>query len=60
MARKPYPSELADNFNMRFPDGMRDFIKAQAKENGRSMNAEIIYQLKRAYGTNEKSEAKAS
>ena len=49
-----------DKIMIRLPNGMRDFIKAQAAENGRSANAEIIFQLKRAYGANEKSEAPAS
>lgn len=58
--RGDYPRCNADQYPVRFPDGMRAFIKEQAKENGRSMNAEIIFQLKRAYGANEKSEATAS
>ncbi|CAB4327681.1 MULTISPECIES: Arc family DNA-binding protein [unclassified Brucella] len=49
-----------DKIIIRLPDGMRAFIKSQATENDRSMNAEIIHQLKRAYGANEKSEATAS
>lgn len=32
----------SDKFMLRFPDGMRDRIKAEADKNGRSMNAEII------------------
>lgn len=36
---------LQDKFMLRFPDGMRDRIKEAAAENGRSMNAEIIYRL---------------
>ncbi len=35
----------SDQFNLRFPDGMRDRIKEAAKQSGRSMNAEIIYRL---------------
>ncbi|MGR7140112.1 Arc family DNA-binding protein [Klebsiella aerogenes] len=31
-----------DKFNLRFPDGMRDAVAERAKENGRSMNSEII------------------
>lgn len=30
---------------LRFPDGMRDQLKALAAENGRSLNAEIIHRL---------------
>lgn len=43
--RSQYPSEQADKFLLRFPDGLRDRIKARASENGRSMNAEIIQML---------------
>ena len=35
----------ADKYVVRFPDGMRDQIKALAKANRRSMNAEIIVAL---------------
>lgn len=31
-----------DKFMLRFPDGMRDAIAERAKQNGRSMNAEIV------------------
>ncbi|MDE9565893.1 Arc family DNA-binding protein [Xenorhabdus bovienii] len=41
-----YPSQMQDKFNLRFPDGMRDVIAERAKENGRSMNSEIIEMLK--------------
>lgn len=40
-----YPSQLQDKFNLRFPDGMRDVIADRAKQNGRSMNSEIIARL---------------
>lgn len=45
MARQGYPSDKQDQFVVRFPDGMRDRIKAAAEANGRSMNAEIIHAL---------------
>lgn len=48
-----------DQFQLRFPNGMRELVKQNASENGRSMNAEIIFQLKRIYGANEKSEVTA-
>lgn len=35
----------SDKFMLRFPDGMRDQIKAAADTNRRSMNAEIIARL---------------
>jgi len=44
-----YPSDLADKFMLRLPDGMRSLIKEQAAGNGRSMNAEIVFRLKQAY-----------
>ncbi|ASC63596.1 hypothetical protein B9P52_04495 [Achromobacter denitrificans] len=40
-----FPSDRADKFMLRFPDGMRDQIAELAKANGRSMNAEIIQRL---------------
>lgn len=48
MAKDPYPSETADRFIVRFPDGMRDHIKRLAESNKRSMNSEIIDLLERA------------
>lgn len=39
---KKYPSQEMDRFNVRLPAGMRDAIADLAKENGRSMNSEII------------------
>ncbi|WP_353852062.1 Arc family DNA-binding protein [Aeromonas bestiarum] len=35
-----------DKFMVRLPPGFRDQIKVLAKENGRSMNAEIVQRLK--------------
>lgn len=34
---------------VRLPDGMRDRIKEEAERNRRSMNAEIIFHLHRAF-----------
>lgn len=39
---KKFPSQNQDKFTVRFPDNMRDAIAERAKENGRSMNSEII------------------
>lgn len=39
------PSRGSDQFNLRFPEGLRDAIKTEAERNGRSMNAEIIQRL---------------
>lgn len=35
----------ADKYVVRFPEGLRDKIKALAKANRRSMNAEIVFAL---------------
>jgi hypothetical protein len=37
-----YPSQEMDRFNVRLPAGMREAIAKRAKENGRSMNSEIV------------------
>lgn len=38
-----------DKFMLRFPDGMRDRLKAAAADNNRSMNAEIIARLEASF-----------
>lgn len=38
-------SRGSDQFPVRFPEGMRDRIKAEAEANGRSMNSEIVARL---------------
>jgi len=43
-----YPSQEMDRFNVRLPTGMRDAIAERAKENGRSMNSEIIDMIGKA------------
>lgn len=42
-----FPSQTADKYVVRFPDGMRDRIAEVARANNRSMNAEIISRLER-------------
>jgi hypothetical protein len=49
MARGDFPSSKQDQFVLRFPDGLRDRIKAYAEAHGRSMNAEIVRVLEREY-----------
>ncbi|WP_425557718.1 Arc family DNA-binding protein [Herbaspirillum huttiense] len=51
MDKKPQDSESrhADKYILRFPDGMRDRIATAAKENGRSMNSEIIARLQHSF-----------
>ncbi|EHS53017.1 hypothetical protein PDO_4479 [Rhizobium sp. PDO1-076] len=44
-----YPSQLAERFQIRMPDGLRDEIKISADLNGRSMNAEIVQRLRQSY-----------
>ena len=50
MEKKPQQSESrdSDKYIVRFPDGMRDALKAAAKANNRSMNAEIIDRITRS------------
>lgn len=43
------PSRKLDQYIVRFPDGMRDRLKAVAAENGRSLNAEIIARLEASF-----------
>jgi len=46
MARNAiHPSDQADKFMLRLPNGMRDRIKDAAEQNGRSMNSEIVMRL---------------
>ncbi|MEI7296579.1 Arc family DNA-binding protein [Paraburkholderia tropica] len=47
-SQKP-PSRTADQFVVRFPDGMRDRIAEEAKKNNRSMNAEIVARLEESF-----------
>lgn len=50
MAKKPpAPSDLADKFMLRLPDGMRDRIAEAAEANKRSMNAEIVARLEGSF-----------
>lgn len=43
-----FPSQMQDKFTVRFPDGMRDVIAEMAKQDGRSINSEIIALLELA------------
>ncbi|WP_312946321.1 Arc family DNA-binding protein [Agrobacterium sp.] len=49
----------SDKFPLRLPDGMRDQIKDEADRNNRSMNAEIVFQLNRAYAPSQTQKADA-
>ena len=49
MTRKSYPSDKADQYIVRFPDGLRDRLKDEAAKNNRSMNAEIVARLEESF-----------
>ncbi|AVS68918.1 hypothetical protein C8245_21205 [Paracidovorax avenae] len=49
MSKELPPSRTAEQFVVRFPDGMRDEIAAAAKKNNRSMNAEIVARLQDSF-----------
>jgi hypothetical protein len=49
MSDAKYPSQLAERFQIRMPDGLRDKIRAAAEENKRSMNTEIIARLEESF-----------
>lgn len=44
MREKPVREQ--DKFMLRLPDGMREQIASEAKNNGRSMNTEIVVRLR--------------
>ncbi|MBS3849711.1 Arc family DNA-binding protein [Devosia sp. BSSL-BM10] len=47
--RSSYPSEQADKYLLRLPEGMRDQLKSAAAQNNRSMNAEIVARLQDSF-----------
>lgn len=47
--RSSYPSEQADKYLLRLPEGMREQLKDAAKQNNRSMNAEIVARLEQSF-----------
>ncbi|MDP9590571.1 UNVERIFIED_ORG: hypothetical protein J2W19_003135 [Shinella zoogloeoides] len=49
MNEKKYPSQLAERFQIRLPDGLRDRIRDSASSNNRSMNAEIVAALEEKF-----------
>ena len=51
MPRRPYPSQVQDRFMLRLPDGMRGQIASAAKQNNRSMNAEIVRRLEASFAS---------
>lgn len=51
MAKEPtnYPSDAADKYVLRFPDGMRERLKQAAAVNNRTLNAEIVARLSASF-----------
>ncbi len=49
MTEKKYPSQLAERFQIRLPDGLRDRIRDASAANNRSMNAEIVAALEEKF-----------
>lgn len=45
LEKAEYPSRLADQYMVRFPEGLRETFKKMAKQNMRSMNSEIVMAL---------------
>jgi sensor histidine kinase YesM len=44
-----YPSQTADRFLLRFPDGMRERIAESAASNNRTMTKEVILRLQQSF-----------
>ena len=44
-----YPSQAADRFQVRMPDGLREKIRLAAEANGRAMNTEIVMRLEQSF-----------
>lgn len=48
---RKFPSQVAERFQIRMPDGLRDALRVAAASNNRSMNSEIISRLEGSFGT---------
>jgi crotonobetainyl-CoA:carnitine CoA-transferase CaiB-like acyl-CoA transferase len=59
MRKESSPSRVAEQFVVRFPDGMRDLIAEAAKTNSRSMNSEIVARLQQTFNDAEKETPKS-
>lgn len=55
MSDKTYPSDTQDRFMVRMPDGLRDRIAEVAKENNRSMNAELVSRIESSFEAKDQS-----
>ncbi|PZO78437.1 MAG: hypothetical protein DI629_12100 [Mesorhizobium amorphae] len=49
-----FPSQLAERFQIRMPDGLRDRLREAAAESGRSMNSEIVERLQSSFDAGDK------
>jgi len=49
MEKKTYPSDTLGRYIVRFPEGMRERLKASAEGNNRTLNAEIVARLEASY-----------
>lgn len=49
MARRKFPSDQ-DRYTVSLPEGMRERLKAAAKANHRTLNAEIVSRLQASFG----------
>lgn len=57
----PSPSDKADKFILRLhDDGMRKRLKVRAAQNERTLNAEIIYLIKRGLESEEQTQGVAA
>lgn len=50
---KTYPSQTLKQVLLRIPEEMRDALETAAKENGRSLTAEVLARLETTFPTNE-------
>lgn len=48
-SEKKYPSDRADRFNVRMPEGMHEKLRLASEKSGRSMNAEIVHRLEQSF-----------
>lgn len=46
----PQTTRYSDKFLVRLPEGMRDRLADAARENGRTMTAEITHRLRASFG----------
>ena len=53
MAEADFPSRSLDRIMIRLPSGMRDRLALAAKENKRSVNAEVVDRLESSFAASE-------